>query len=125
MNTEDTICAVCTGVGGAVSIIRISGSEALATGQKAWHGKSTLGLPNARRMLLGKIVLNNGIDGDSALAVYMPGPNSYTGDDVVELHCHGGALAAKQTLQAVLQAGARAANPENSLSAPLSTVKWI
>jgi tRNA modification GTPase len=111
MNTEDTICAVCTGIGGAVSIIRISGSEALTTGQKTWRGKNMLGTSNARRMLLGKIILNDGSDGDSALAVYMPGPHSYTGDDVVELHCHGGALAAKQTLETVLQAGARAAEP--------------
>ncbi|MDD5596700.1 MAG: tRNA uridine-5-carboxymethylaminomethyl(34) synthesis GTPase MnmE [Victivallaceae bacterium] len=111
MNTEDTICAVCTGIGGAVSIIRISGSGALQTGRKTWRGKTELAEKNARKMLLGKIILPNGETGDSALAVYMPGPNSYTGDDVVELHCHGGVLAARQTLDAVLKAGARAAGP--------------
>jgi len=109
MNTEDTICAICTGVGGAVSIIRIAGPDALKIGQKVWRGKSILHLKNARKMLLGKIILHDGNIGDSALAVYMPGPNSYTGDDVVELHCHGGSLATRQTLDTALQAGARAA----------------
>jgi tRNA modification GTPase len=109
MNTEDTICAICTGVGGAISIIRIAGPDALKVGQKVWSGKIELDLKNSRKMLLGKIILQNGDIGDSALAVYMPGPNSYTGGDVVELHCHGGALATKETLNTTLQAGARAA----------------
>ena len=109
MNTEDTICAICTGVGGAISIIRIAGPDALKTGQKIWRGQAELNLANSRRMLLGKIILPDGNIGDSALAVYMPGPNSYTGDDVVELHCHGGTLATRQTLDTALQSGARAA----------------
>jgi len=109
MNTEDTICAICTGIGGAISIIRIAGNDALKVGQKIWCGQAELSSKNSRKMLLGKIILQNGSVGDSALAVYMPGPNSYTGGDVVELHCHGGALATRQTLDTALQAGARAA----------------
>lgn len=109
MNTDDTICAICTGVGGAVSIIRIAGPDALKVGQKVWRGQSKLEIKNARKMLLGKIILHDGSIGDSALAVYMPGPNSYTGGEVVELHCHGGVLATRQTLDTALQAGARAA----------------
>lgn len=109
MNTEDTICAICTGVGGAISIIRIAGADALKVGQKIWSGQAELNQKNSRKMLLGKIILQDGNVGDSALAVYMPGPNSYTGGDVVELHCHGGALATRQTLDTTLQAGARAA----------------
>ena len=109
MNTEDTICAICTGVGGAISIIRIAGSDALKVGQKIWQGQVKLASENARKMLLGKIILHDENIGDSALAVYMPGPNSYTGEDVVELHCHGGVLASRQTLETALQAGARAA----------------
>ena len=109
MNTEDTICAICTGVGGAISIIRIAGPDALKVGQKVWSGQAGLNQKNSRKMLLGKIILQDGNIGDSALAVYMPGPNSYTGGDVVELHCHGGALATRQTMDTALQAGARAA----------------
>lgn len=111
MNTEDTIGAICTGIGGAVSIIRIAGPDALAVGNRIWRGRSGLGLNNARKLLLGRIVLPDGGAGDTALAVYMPAPHSYTGGEVVELHGHGGMLAARQTLDAVLRAGARPAGP--------------
>ena len=105
MNTVDTICAICTGTGGAISIIRISGTDALRTGAAIWQGRRELGRPTARQMLFGNSA------GDPALAVYMPAPNSYTGDDVVEIHCHGGALAARRVLDAALTNGARLAEP--------------
>lgn len=105
MNTNDTICAICTGTGGAISIIRIAGPDALKIGAEIWQGAATLNEKLARQMLYG----HSG--GDPALAVYMPGPRSYTGDDVVEIHCHGGALAAKRVLDATLKAKARAAKP--------------
>jgi tRNA modification GTPase len=111
VNTEDTICAICTGVGGAISIIRISGPDALSVGGKIWQGRGKLGNSNARKMLFGKVMSNGSGEGDPALAVYMPGPNSYTGGDVVEIHCHGGALATRKALNAALQSGARAAEP--------------
>ncbi|MCF6175799.1 MAG: tRNA uridine-5-carboxymethylaminomethyl(34) synthesis GTPase MnmE [Victivallaceae bacterium] len=113
MNTDDTIAAICTGLGGAISIIRISGTEALQTAAETWSGTRKLSKSSARTMLLGKIVTDNDQTGDPALAVYMPGPNSYTGDDVVELHCHGGTLSARRTLNAVITNanGARMAEP--------------
>lgn len=111
MNTDDTIAAICTGLGGAISIIRISGNDALTTAVKIWHGRKKLTKSNARMMLLGKIVADNDQAGDPALAVYMPSPNSYTGDDVVELHCHGGTLSARRTLNTALTHGARMAEP--------------
>lgn len=107
---EDTIAAICSGVGGAISIIRISGVDALAVANRCWRGKTLLSRRNARMMRLGHTVVGGGA-ADKALAVFMPGPNSYTGEDVVELHCHGGAVAARQALAAVLAAGARAAGP--------------
>lgn len=111
MNTEDTISAICTGVGGAISIIRISGPQSVTVAGKVWHGKSRPGSSTARKMLLGKITAANDADGEPALAVYMPGPNSYTGDDIVELHCHGGTLCARRAFDAVIAAGARLAEP--------------
>ncbi|MCP3965647.1 MAG: tRNA uridine-5-carboxymethylaminomethyl(34) synthesis GTPase MnmE [Lentisphaerae bacterium] len=111
MNTEDTICAICTGAGGAISIIRVAGPDALAIGNKAWQGQQKLNKSNARKMLFGKTMSTPDTAGDTALAVYMSAPNSYTGGDVVELHCHGGALASRQTLEAALRAGARPAEP--------------
>lgn len=111
MNTIDTIAAICTGVGGAISIIRISGSDALEIGNKVWSGSRQLSLENKRMMLLGKTVSTAEDLGDPAMAVYMPGPNSYTGDDVVEIQGHGGTLSTKETLRSVLNAGARLADP--------------
>jgi len=112
MNTVDTIAAICTGVGGAISIIRISGADALEIGNKVWKGSRELSLEDKRMMLLGRTVSTADSElGDPAMAVYMPGPNSYTGDDVVEIQGHGGTLSTKETLRAILNAGARLADP--------------
>ena len=106
MNTADTIAAPASAVGGAVTVIRISGSEALTVLKKVWHGRSDPGTEgNHRKMLLGRV------GSDPALAVFMPGPRSYTGDDVGEIHCHGGAAAAANAINALLNAGARMAEP--------------
>lgn len=105
MNTFDNIAAPATGIGGAVSIIRISGPDALAIGRRVWRGRRELGPESRRELLLGRVGI------DSALAVFMPGPASYTGDDVVELHCHGGQSAADQALRSVFAAGCRPAEP--------------
>ena len=106
MNTTDTIAAPASAVTGAVAVIRLSGPEALAAAKRVWRGRSRLDDPaNQRKMLLGKV-------GDApTLAVYMKGPHSYTGDDVVELQCHGGAAAAHAVLSSVLAAGCRMAEP--------------
>lgn len=106
MDNYDTIAAVCTGYGGAVSIIRVSGKNAVRIVQKCWKGSSYLNKKNARRMLFGQTRVSSST-GEPALAVYMPGPNSYTGEDVVEIHCHGGTFGTKELLNAVIEAGAR------------------
>ena len=108
MNTVDTIAAVATAPGGAIGIVRISGENALPAAQQVWRGRKSLCKANARMMLYGLI----GDPGEPALAVYMPNPHSYTGEDVVELHCHGGAVTVRRTLEAVLsQKNVRAAEP--------------
>ena len=106
MNTTDTIAAPASAVTGAGAVIRISGPDALAAANQVWRGRSALDAPeNIRKMLLGKV-------GDApTLAVYMKAPHSYTGDDVVELQCHGGAAAAHAVLASVLGAGCRMAEP--------------
>ncbi|MCQ2353150.1 MAG: tRNA uridine-5-carboxymethylaminomethyl(34) synthesis GTPase MnmE [Victivallaceae bacterium] len=105
MNTTDTIAAPASAVGGAVTVIRIAGPDALKVGNTVWQGKSPLGNDCVRVMKLGKIGL------ESALAVYMKAPASYTGDDVVEIQCHGGAAAADCALRKIFAAGARCAEP--------------
>ena len=104
MNTQDNIAAPATAVGGAVTVIRLAGPDVLAIANKVWQGKP-LSEKNVRRMMLGKVA------GDQALAVYMKAPASYTGDDVVEFQCHGGAAAADAVMRCVLNAGCRLAEP--------------
>ncbi len=110
---HDTVAALCTAPGGALNILRISCPEALSVARTVWQGKNQLGKENARKMLLGKVcrLPGDAASGEPCLAVFMPGPGSYTGEDTVELHCHGGSYAPKRLLQAVLQAGARPAGP--------------
>lgn len=104
MNTRDNIAAPATAVGGAVTIIRLSGPEVLDIANRIWEGVP-LSAANVRRMILGKVA------GDQALAVYMKAPGSYTGDDVVEFQCHGGAASADAVMRCVLNAGCRLAEP--------------
>jgi tRNA modification GTPase len=107
----DTIAAVSTATGlGAVAVVRISGPRAglilrmLAPGLRA--------LPEARRATL--IELRDPEDGtllDRALATWFASPASYTGEDVVELSCHGGRLVPELVVEACERAGARRADP--------------
>ena len=105
MNTSDTITAPASGTGGAVTVIRISGPRAVEVAGKVWKGRVPLADAEPRKMYLGKA------GGDPALAVYMKAPASYTGDEVVEIQCHGGAAAADNVLRRLLSSGCRMAEP--------------
>ncbi|MCM8531078.1 MAG: tRNA uridine-5-carboxymethylaminomethyl(34) synthesis GTPase MnmE [Lentisphaeraceae bacterium] len=109
---EDTVAALATAVGGGVAVIRISGPDALKIGNTVWKSTKTLCSETVRRMMLGRILdPETNSTGDQAMAVFMQGPQSYTGEDVVELQCHGGNFTAKHTLMCCLKAGARHAEP--------------
>ncbi len=105
MNQSDNIAAPASAVGGAVTVIRLSGPGVLEIANRVWKGKKELSAAVTRRMMLGEV------DGDPTLAVYMKAPKSYTGDDVVELQCHGGAAAANAVMKKVLSSGCRLAEP--------------
>lgn len=113
MPSDDTIAAIASAPGGAVAVIRISGPEALAVANQSWRGAARLSATRARQLLLGRCRVTGDHDdpGDSALAVVMPSPASYTGEEVVELHCHGGAFVSRRVLAQLLRSGARAAEP--------------
>lgn len=110
---EDTICAIATAVGGAVAVIRLSGDNACGIVSGLWHGKDgkTVSELSPRHLSLGTFSGVNGVLDPSCLAVRMPRPNSYTGEDVVEFHCHGGAVCARALLREILRAGAQLAEP--------------
>jgi len=109
---EDTICAPATAVGGAVAIIRLSGPNSVEIAEKLWQGKKKLCALAPRILALGQLARSpEEIIDRECLAVRMPGPHSYTGEEVVELHCHGGALCAQLALRALLASGCRLADP--------------
>lgn len=104
----DTIIALASGAGRAgVAVIRISGpgSAGLLRGLTRVEGivSRETSLPEPRRAATR--VLHDAEDGflDEALVLWMPGPNSYTGEDVVELHVHGGAAVVEAVIQAALK----------------------
>lgn len=105
LNTKDNIAAISSGISGAVCVVKCSGPGVLEIARSVFSGGGRLNRENARKMLLGRVA------GDTVLAVYMPGPASYTGDDVVEFHSHGGAAAAGAVLKSVLDGGCRMAEP--------------
>lgn len=112
MMTADTIAAIATANGeSGVAIIRVSGPQALAVADLVFRCK---GLPPSQRpthTISWGHVRDAGRTVDEALLLIMRAPHSYTCEDVVEFQCHGGAITPKQVLRAVLQAGARTAEP--------------
>ena len=105
----DTIAAIATPRGeGGVAIIRISGNDALLVAQKVFSRK---GEYESHRMYHGWVLDAEGGRIDEAMAVYMKGPRSYTAEDVVEIQCHGGEIAAERVLKRVLEAGCAVAEP--------------
>jgi tRNA modification GTPase len=110
---HDTIAAIATPPGhGGVAIIRLSGSQAGTIARRAFlfsHPRETL---QSHHCYLGQVRdPKTGYCFDQALLVAMHAPHSYTGEDVVEIHCHGGQLLSHRVLEVVLSQGARMAEP--------------
>lgn len=108
---EDSIAALATAVGGAIAVIRASGPQILDVAEKSLSLKTPLSEPPFRMFRLGNVISEDNEVIDQVMAVFMPGPNSFTGEDMVEIHCHGGALGARLVLMRLLDCGARHADP--------------
>lgn len=107
---EETIAAVATPPGeGGVAIIRISGKEAVSVAEKIYTGP--IRSYKSHTAHCGNIVDKEGHVVDEVLLLPMLAPRSYTGEDTVEIHCHGGSLITRHVLDVVIAAGARAALP--------------
>ena len=108
---HDTIAAVATPPGqGGIGIVRVSGRDALGVLQtllRYGDGKPPLFIP--RVMRYGWVRSSSGEKLDEVLAVYMPGPASFTGENVAEIHCHGGGGILAAVLAETCRAGARVA----------------
>lgn len=111
MYVRDTIAAIATAPGVAgIAVVRVSGDAARAIGETVFRGFPREG-PCSHVLYPGRIVDPAGRALDRGLAVLMKSPRSYTGEDVLELHCHGGAVIPREVLGATLAAGARGAAP--------------
>ncbi len=111
---EDTIAAIGTPIGrGAIGIVRISGKDALPILKKAFRTKSGKKVEEFedRKLRYGIFVDSSGEPVDEVLAVYMKAPKTFTGEDVVEIHSHGGIVVIRKILREVLRLGARLAEP--------------
>ncbi len=112
--TTGTIAAIATAVvpqQGSVGIVRVSGSQAMAIAQSLFHAPGRQ-VWESHRILYGYIRHPQTQQlVDEALLLIMKAPRSYTREDVVEFHCHGGIMAVQQVLQLCLENGARLAQP--------------
>ena len=105
----DTICAVSTPQGmGGIAVIRVSGDEALDIVQQRWQGKS-LSEMASHTAHLGHILDTQGDILDEAVLTLFRAPNSFTGEDVVEISCHGSMWIQQQIVSTLIDAGCRAA----------------
>ncbi|KAF0467970.1 tRNA uridine-5-carboxymethylaminomethyl(34) synthesis GTPase MnmE [Pediococcus pentosaceus] len=108
----DTIAAISTPPGeGGISIIRISGVDALKTASQIYRGKD-LNKVNSHTINYGHIIdPENGNEVDEVMVSVMRAPHTYTKEDIVEINCHGGIVATNRILQIILGLDARLAKP--------------
>ena len=111
---DDTIAAVSTAMAPAgIGIVRISGNDAFEVADRVFRAKKEgkkLSAVKSHTIHYGWITEGEEVI-DEVLVMVMKGPKTYTGENTVEIDCHGGVLAVKKVLEAVLNAGARAADP--------------
>lgn len=109
----DTIAAISTPIGeGGIAVIRVSGPEAIQVVDQIFQGSTSLREVNSHTVHYGHIVdpvSRKRID--EVLVTVMRKPRTFTREDVVEVSCHGGIIPVQSTLEAILSAGARVAEP--------------
>lgn len=112
--TTDTIAAIASAMSpSGIGIIRISGSESMDVISRIYQSKNerkNIKDVNTHTIHYGFIVDNNEVI-DEVLVMIMRGPHTYTGEDTVEIDCHGGVLAMKRVLETAIKYGARPAEP--------------
>lgn len=111
--TEDTICAIATAQGRAIGTIRVSGAQAITITDRIFTPAS--GKPLAERkpytLTFGHILSPEGEVIDEVLVSLFRAPHSYTGEDSVEISCHGSSYILQQVMQLLIKNGCRAAGP--------------
>nr|WP_314504426.1 tRNA uridine-5-carboxymethylaminomethyl(34) synthesis GTPase MnmE [uncultured Lachnoanaerobaculum sp.] len=111
MKRTDTIAAIATALGeSGIGIIRISGEDAVSIADKIYSGKKSLREADSHTINYGHIFFEEEII-DEVLVMLMKAPRTFTGEDTVEINCHGGILILEKILHAVIASGARMAFP--------------
>ncbi|MCK4357220.1 MAG: tRNA uridine-5-carboxymethylaminomethyl(34) synthesis GTPase MnmE [Candidatus Cloacimonetes bacterium] len=110
-NQTDTIVAISTPAGtGGISIVRLSGADSIQILSKSYQGKTSPKNFKNHSIYFGKVFDGNQLIDDVLVSVFIA-PHSYTGEDVIEISCHGGNFVTQQILQIMLRNGARMAMP--------------
>ena len=107
---HDTIVAPATAAGGAIAVIRVSGREALALCDRIFRGRRPLAEADGYTVHYGEIMDGNRVV-DDVLATVFRAPHSYTGEDSVEISCHGSSYIVSEILRLLTAAGGRMAQP--------------
>jgi len=109
---NETIAAISTAFGeAAISVLRLSGPEAVAVAGRVFSGRVRVEDAVPRMQNFGHVLDASGRRVDSVLLTVFKGPQSYTGEDVVEISGHGGILVTRRIFELLLEQGARAAGP--------------
>jgi len=112
MRSDETIVAVATAPGeGAIGIVRLSGTEAEPFLDQLFRGVRPASKRRSHRFYLGHLHEPSGRPIDEVMVVVMRAPHSFTREDVVEVHCHGGMVVIRRIVDAFLDIGARLAGP--------------
>lgn len=110
---NDTICALATRPGGAIAVVRVSGNESLAIVDKVFHKANGKPLAEAAPNTIhyGQLIDSEGNAIDEVMASVFKAPHSYTGEDSVEISCHGSQYVIACILRALIECGCRQAEP--------------
>ncbi len=112
MTASDTIAAISTPPGeGAIALVRVTGANAIGVADKIFQGKETPSQFESHVQHFGEIFSSDGELIDQVVLSVHRAPASYTGEDLIEVSCHGGTLVSAKVLEACLRSGARGARP--------------
>ena len=112
MINEDTICAIATALGGALGVVRVSGPDAVTIVDKVFSpkGKASLAMSKPNTLHYGVLHAVDGHEIDDVVVSLWRAPHSYTGEDAVEISCHGSAYIARSIVSTLIEAGCRQAD---------------
>ena len=111
LDTDTTIVAPATAVGGAVIVVRLCGPKAIAIADTMFRGKRPLTQAKGYTLHYGELVYDNGNIIDDVIVALFRAPHSYTGDDTIEITLHGSEYIASEVIRLAIERGATMATP--------------